>query len=80
MLTDGTVSARGAAVTNAFDAWISEKQKERGNALKQLRLYTEETGRAKAAPSVAPGEGRANRPRDKRRGRGAGRGEGAAPG
>ena len=42
VITDGTVSAKGAAVTSSFDAWIAEKQKEKGKALQQERLYRDE--------------------------------------
>jgi len=42
VLTDGTVSAKGAAVTSGFDAWIAEKQKEKGKQMQQERLYRDE--------------------------------------
>ena len=60
VLTDGTVSAKGAAVTSGFDAWIAEKQKEKGKQMQQERLYRDEM--AKPSKQKAPeGEERAVR-------------------
>ena len=42
VLTDGTVSAKGAAITSGFDAWIASKQQEKGKQMQQERLYREE--------------------------------------
>ena len=63
VLTDGVVSSKGAAVTSSFDAWIAEKQKEKGKALQQERFYRDEMARpAKAQiPRAEGGEERASR-------------------
>ena len=45
VLTGGAVSAKGAAVTSGFDAWIAEKQKEEGKQMQQERLYRDEMSR-----------------------------------
>ena len=42
VLVDGVVDAHGAARTPAFLGWVTERQKERANILKQRRLYEEE--------------------------------------
>ena len=63
VLTDGVVSSKGAAVTSSFDAWIAEKQKEKGKALQQERLYRDEMARPAKGniPRAEGGEERAER-------------------
>ena len=58
--TDGTVSAKGAAATSGFDAWIAEKQKEKRKQMQQERFYRDEM--SKPSKHKAPeGEERAVR-------------------
>ena len=60
VITDGVVSAKGAAVTTAFDSWIAERQKEKGKMLQNERLYVEQT--KGAATASGSDEVRAPRP------------------
>ena len=60
VITDGTISAKGAAVTTGFDAWVADKQKEKAKALQQERLYRDEM--ARPGKSTSSGEERAPRP------------------
>ena len=67
VITDGVVTARGAAVTTGFDAWIAEQQKAKGKMLQNERLYRDETKGSKAS-GAGDAEVRAPRPaRDKKR-------------
>ena len=59
VITDGTVTAKGAAITSSFDSWIAEKQKERGKMLQNERLYREESKPSRSTGSAAE---RAERP------------------
>ena len=61
VLTDGTVSAKGVAVTSGFDAWIAEKQKEKGKQMQQERLYREEMSKPTKQQKQWEGEERAPR-------------------
>ena len=67
VITDGVVTARGAAVTTGFDAWVAEQQKAKGKMLQNERLYRDETKGSKAS-GAGDAEVRAPRPaRDKKR-------------
>ena len=57
---DDTVSAKGAAVTCGFQAWLAETQKEKGKSLQQERLYRDELDRP-AENKDRDGEERATR-------------------
>ena len=61
VLTDGTVSAKGAAVTTGFDAWIAQKQMEKGKQRQQERLYREEMAKPSKQQKQRDGEERAPR-------------------
>ena len=58
--TGCTISAKGAAVTTGFDAWVAEKQEEKAKVLQQERLYRDEM--ARPSKSASSGEERAPRP------------------
>ena len=68
VITDGTISAKGAAVTSTFDAWLADKQKEKGKAMQQERLFRDEMSRpAKATSSWEANHGEERAPRPARK-------------
>ena len=65
VITDGVITAKGAAVTSGFDAWVAERQKAKGKMLQNERLYRDGT---KGSSGSGSAEVRAPRPaRDKKR-------------
>ena len=47
LLTDGTVSTRGAARADKFSTWLAERQRDRAQVFKQRRLCQEELANAR---------------------------------
>ena len=73
VISDGAVGTDGAARAPRFRTWVSDRQKERANILKQSRLYKEETQNERARKRGPKGPKGAD---PKGKGRGAG-GQGA---
>ena len=62
-LADGPVSSLGQARTPKFTNWITEKQTEQANIMRQQRLYTQEM--VDSAAGRGKGDGKKGKPDDK---------------
>ena len=67
VVADGPVSSEGTARAPKFTAWVTERQKERANILKQHRLYAEEQEeQRKRDKGKGKGKDKDNTKRDKK--------------
>ena len=56
VVVDGPISAEGAARAPKFNAWVTDRQKEKAHVLKQQRLYAEEQRTAQRAEAKGGGK------------------------
>ena len=69
-LADGPISSLGQARTPKFTMWVTERQKEQANIMRQQRLYAQElsdtSGGGKGGKSPGKGDGKDKRRKNKK--------------